>query len=130
MMIDVVQFIKEAGMFFLATSENGQPKQRPFGGVMLLNDRIYFDTNTEKSVYKQMTANPQVSLCAFSKGCWMRIEGRAVPDHSPETLDAITERNPMLKKLREKEGDIFTSLYLEDATVEFHSGEKCESWKL
>lgn len=129
-MIDVVQFIKEAGMFFLATSENGQPKQRPFGGVMLLNGRIYFDTNTEKAVYKQMTANPQVSLCAFSKGCWMRIEGRAVPDHSPETLDAITERNPMLKKLREKEGDIFTSLYLKDATVEFHSGEKCESWKL
>ena len=77
-----------------------------------------------------MAANPQVSLCAFSKGCWIRIEGRAVPDHSPETLDAITERNPMLKKLREKEGDIFTSLYLEDATVEFHSGEKCESWKL
>lgn len=130
MMIDVVQFIKEAGMFFLATSENGQPKQRPFGGVMLLNGRIYFDTNTEKAVYKQMAANPQVSLCAFSKGCWIRIEGRAVPDHSPETLDAITERNPMLKKLREKEGDIFTSLYLEDATVEFHSGEKCESWKL
>ena len=50
-MIDVVQFIKEAGMFFLATSEKGQPKQRPFGGVMLLNGRIYFDTNTEKAVY-------------------------------------------------------------------------------
>lgn len=129
-MIDVVQFIKEAGMFFLATSENGQPKQRPFGGVMLLNGRIYFDTNTEKAVYKQIAANPMVSLCAFSKGCWLRIEGRAVPDHSPETLNAITERNPMLKKLREKEGDIFTSLYLEDATAEFHSGENCESWKL
>ena len=129
-MIDMVQFIKEAGMFFLATSENGQPKQRPFGGVTKLNGRIYFDTNTEKAVYKQMVANPQISICAFSKGRWFRIEGRAVPDHSRETLEAITNQNPMLKKLWEKEGETFTSLYLADATAELHSGEDCESWKL
>ena len=129
-MIDIVQFIKEAGMFFLATSENGQPKQRPFGGVTKLNGRIYFDTNTEKAVYKQMVANPQISICAFSKGCWLRIEGRAVPDHSRETLEAITNQNPMLKKLWEKESETFTSLYLADATAELHSGEDCESWKL
>lgn len=129
-MIDIVQFIKEAGMFFLATSENGQPKQRPFGGVTKLNGRIYFDTNTEKAVYKQMVANPQISICAFSKGRWLRIEGRAVPDHSRETLEAITSQNPMLKKLWEKEGETFTSLYLADATAELHSGEDCESWKL
>lgn len=129
-MIDIVQFIKEAGMFFLATSENGQPKQRPFGGVTKLNGRIYFDTNTEKAVYKQMVANPQISICAFSKGRWLRIEGRAVPDHSRETLEAITNQNPMLKKLWEKEGETFTSLYLADATAELHSGEDCESWKL
>lgn len=129
-MIDIVQFIKEAGMFFLATSENGQPKQRPFGGVTKLNGRIYFDTNTEKAVYKQMVANPQISICAFSKGRWLRIEGRAIPDHSRETLEAITNQNPMLKKLWEKEGETFTSLYLADATAELHSGEDCESWKL
>lgn len=129
-MIDIVQFIKEAGMFFLATSENGQPKQRPFGGVTKLNGRIYFDTNTEKAVYKQMVANPQISICAFSKGRWLRIEGRAVPDHSRETLEAITNQNPMLKKLWEKESETFTSLYLADATAELHSGEDCESWKL
>lgn len=129
-MIDIVQFIKEAGMFFLATSENGQPKQRPFGGVTKLNGRIYSDTNTEKAVYKQMVANPQISICAFSKGRWLRIEGRAVPDHSRETLEAITNQNPMLKKLWEKEGETFTSLYLADATAELHSGEDCESWKL
>lgn len=129
-MIDIVQFIKEAGMFFLATSENGQPKQRPFGGVTKLNGRIYFDTNTEKAVYKQMVANPQISICAFSKGRWLRIEGRAVPDHSRETLEAITNQNPMLKKLWEKESEAFTSLYLADATAELHSGEDCESWKL
>ena len=129
-MIDIVQFIKEAGMFFLATSENGQPKQRPFGGVTKLNGRIYFDTNTEKAVYKQMVANPQISICAFSKGRWLRIEGRAVPDHSRETLEAITNQNPMLKKLWEKEGETFTSLYLAAATAELHSGEDCESWKL
>ena len=129
-MIDIVQFIKEAGMFFLATSENGQPKQRPFGGVTKLNGRIYFDTITEKGVYKQMVANPQISICAFSKGRWLRIEGRAVPDHSRETLEAITNQNPMLKKLWEKEGETFTSLYLADATAELHSGEDCESWKL
>lgn len=129
-MIDIVQFIKEAGMFFLATSENGQPKQRPFGGVTKLNGRIYFDTNTEKAVYKQMVANPQISICAFSKGRWLRIEGQAVPDHSRETLEAITSQNPMLKKLWEKEGETFTSLYLADATAELHSGEDCESWKL
>ena len=129
-MIDIVQFIKEAGMFFLATSENGQPKQRPFGGVTKLNGRIYSDTNTEKAVYKQMVANPQISICAFSKGRWLRIEGRAVPDHSRETLEAITNQNPMLKKLWEKESETFTSLYLADATAELHSGEDCESWKL
>ena len=50
-----------------------------------------------------MVANPQISICAFSKGRWLRIEGRAVPDHSRETLEAITNQNPMLKKLWEKE---------------------------
>lgn len=129
-MIDIVQFIREAGMFFLATSENGQPKQRPFGGVVALNGRIYFDTNTEKAVYKQMIANPQISICAFSKGSWLRIEAKAVPDHSRETLEAITAQNPMLKTLWEKEGDTFTSLYLADATAELHNDDNCESWKL
>ena len=103
-MIDIVQFIKEAGMFFLATSENGQPKQRPFGGVTKLNGRIYSDTNTEKAVYKQMVANPQISICAFSKGCWLRIEGRAVPDHSRETLEAITKPKSDAEKALGKRG--------------------------
>lgn len=129
-MINIAQFIQEAGMFFLATTDGDQPKQRPFGGLIEYNGRFYMDTNTEKAVYKQMLANPHISICAFSKGKWMRIEGKAIPDQSAETLTYLTKQNPMLKKLWEKEGEIFTSLYLADATVELHTGAKCETWTL
>ena len=44
-MNETLQFLKECGTFYLATSENGQPHVRPFGAVCEYEGKLYIVTN-------------------------------------------------------------------------------------
>ena len=57
-MSKVFDFIKEAGIFYLATVDGDQPKVRPLGAVIEADDKVIFGVGTFKDVYKQLTANP------------------------------------------------------------------------
>ena len=39
-MREVFDFLKKAGVFFIATEEGDQPRVRPFGAVDVFEDRI------------------------------------------------------------------------------------------
>lgn len=61
----VVQFLKEAETYYLATVEGDQPRVRPFGTAHIFEGKLYIQTGKVKDVSKQIHANPKVEICAF-----------------------------------------------------------------
>ena len=79
-MKNVFDFLKEAGIYYLATVEGDQPRVRPFGTILIYEDKLYIQTGKSKPVSKQLAANPKAELCAFKKGAWVRVAGELVND--------------------------------------------------
>ena len=69
----VLEFLKEAGTYYLATVEGDQPRVRPFGTVNLFEGKLYIQTGKVKPVAKQLAANPKAEICACKGGAWLRI---------------------------------------------------------
>lgn len=77
-MEQILNYLKECGTFFLATSDQEQPRVRPFGAVADLDGKLYITTNNQKKVYTQMLKNPRIEISAMgSKGTWIRLEATA-----------------------------------------------------
>ncbi len=116
---------KIGGVFYFATVENGEPRVRPFGFAMVFEDKLYLGCGTHKAAYAQMLKDPHVELCAFNKGAFVRIRGRAVMDDRPEVQAAMYEAGPFLKDTyNEQTGHYHMCFYLEDmSAMEFRGPE-------
>lgn len=73
----------------------------------MYNNKLYFNTNSTKNVYKQIIENPKVELYAFNKGTWMRIEGVAVKESKDELKEAMFKAEPGVAKLYKGKEEIF-----------------------
>ncbi|MDR0818127.1 MAG: pyridoxamine 5'-phosphate oxidase family protein [Oscillospiraceae bacterium] len=119
----VFDLVKEAGTFFLATSEaNGQPRVRPFGFFMKLDGKLYFGGGKHKPFFQQITANPKFEICAWAaaKGQWVRIAGTAVLDDSEAVYEAAIADSPNLKGMY-PESKLLGNFYIKDATATISS---------
>lgn len=67
-----------AGVFYIATSENGQPHVRPFDGAAVLDGKFYIGTNNSKAVFNQIKENPKVEIFSMEKGV-VRFTAEAYP---------------------------------------------------
>lgn len=119
-MNEVLKFLQDSGVFYLATAENGQPRVRPFGAVGAFEGRIYICTGNGKAVYRQMIENPKVEISSMTPdGKWIRIEAEAVRDDRFEARRAMLEANPNLRGMYNENDGVFEVLYLRNgkATV-------------
>lgn len=117
-MSKTVAFLKNAGTFYLATDDDGQPRVRPFGAVMDFKERVYFCTNNTKAVFRQLVANPRVEIAAcVPGGDWIRITGRAVVDDSDAAREAMLEAHAGLRRMYSAGDGLYEVFYLVDATV-------------
>ncbi len=48
----VVQFLKEAETYYLATVEGDQPRVRPFGTAHIFEDKLYIQTGKGEGCFK------------------------------------------------------------------------------
>ncbi len=120
-------FLKDCGVFYIATVEGDQPRVRPFGATHLYQDRIYIHTGAKKPVSKQMHANPKVEICAFSKAGVIRIAAVAVLDESIEAQKSLLDAHPTLKDMYAPGDGNNEVWYLTNAKVTIDSaGEKDE----
>ena len=53
-MDQVINLLKEAQYGFLATVDHGKPRVRPFGFMFAEDGKLYFCTNDQKDVYRQL----------------------------------------------------------------------------
>lgn len=87
------EFLRKCGTFYLATVDGDKPQVRPFGAVCEFEDKLYIITNNKKEVYRQMKANPQVSICGMVQGKWIRVSGQVEEDLRREARVAMMEAN-------------------------------------
>lgn len=120
-MQEVYDFLKECGVYYLATVEGDQPRVRPFGTVDIFEGKLYIQTGKVKDVSKQLQANPKAEICAFAEGTWLRVAGKLVRDDRVEAKAHMLDAYPNLKAMYSAEDDNTEVLYFEDATATFSS---------
>lgn len=120
-MQEVYEFIKKCGTYYLATVEGDQPRVRPFGTIDIFEDKLYIQTGKIKNVSKQIQNNPNVELCAFADGKWLRIAGKLVRDDRVEAKKHMLDNYPSLKAMYSAEDDNTEVLYFANATATFSS---------
>ena len=123
-MKEVQEFLKECGVYFLATSEDNIPHVRPFGTAEIFENKLYIQTGKKKDVSKQIAKNPNVELCAYKDGKWLRVKGVLVREERLEAKKDMLDKNPELKSMYSAEDDNTEVLYFEKATATFYSFTK------
>jgi uncharacterized pyridoxamine 5'-phosphate oxidase family protein len=116
-MQEVYDFLKKCETYYLATVEGDQPRVRPFGTVDVFEGKLYIQTGKSKDVSKQIAVNPNVEICAFDGGKWVRVQGVAVSDDSRDAKVHMLEAYPMLKDRYSPDDDNTQVLYLKDAVA-------------
>ncbi len=117
----VVQFLKDAGTYYLATVDGDQPRVRPFGTAHIFEGKLYIQTGKSKDVSKQLHANPKVEICAFKDGKWLRVAGELVSDDRREAKASMLDAYPSLQSMYSADDDNTEVLYFKNATATFSS---------
>lgn len=120
----VYEFLKAAQTYYLATTEGGQPRVRPFGTVNMFEGKLYIQTGKSKSVSKQIHENPRVELCAMNGDDWLRVTGELAEDDRRKARKAMLDAYPHLRKLYDEDDGNTQVLYFKDATAVFCSFTK------
>ena len=120
-MEEVYEFLKKCGVYYIATIDGDQPRVRPFGTMLIFEDKLYIQTGKVKSVSKQIMKNPKIEICAYSGDKWVRVEAVAVEDDRIEAKQIMLEAYPQLKSMYSADDDNTQVLYLKDATATFSS---------
>ena len=120
-MEEVKNFLKECGVYYLATIDGDKPRVRPFGTAEIFENKLYIQTGKKKDVSKQIAKNPNVELCAYKDGKWLRVKGALVRDERLEAKKDMLDKNPELKSMYSAEDDNTEVLYFEKATATFYS---------
>ncbi len=120
-MNEVYEFLKQCGVYYLATVDGDQPRVRPFGTVDIFEGRLYIQTGKVKDVSRQIQANPKVEICAFADGKWLRVAGTLVRDDRVEAKAHMLDSYPTLKAMYSAEDDNTEVLYFTGATATFSS---------
>ena len=121
---EVNDYLSACGVFYFATVDVDAPVVRPLGFHMAHEGQLYFGVGTFKAVYAQLTANPNVYVCACKQdgSGWIRVAGKAVCDSDPALVDACFAVMPDLKPLYEQNGWEMGIFHLEDATATWIDG--------
>ncbi|MDD5913627.1 MAG: NimC/NimA family protein [Oscillospiraceae bacterium] len=95
----VYDFLKEAGTYYIATTEGDQPRIRPFGTVDIYNGKLGIQTGKKKAFFKQIEKNPKVEICAMRGGEWIRVAGELYADDSIEACEHMLKNYEELRSL-------------------------------
>ena len=117
----VVDFLKDAETYYLATTDGDQPRVRPFGTAHIFEGKLYIQTDKVKEVSKQIHANPKVEICAFKDGRWIRVAGELAEDERIEAKQSMLDAYPTLQSMYAADDGNTEVFYFKNATAVFSS---------
>ena len=116
-MKELVEFLQANPVQYLATvGRDGKAKCRPFMFCFEKDNRLWFCTNNQKDVYKDMQSNPNIEVSISSPNyAWIRLNGKAVFENNMEVKEECMN-NPIVKgQYNSANNPIFEVFYLENA---------------
>ena len=117
----VSKFLTDAKVFYVLTTDDDQPKGRPFGLHLVVDDKIYFGCGTFKNVFKQLTANPKVEILALNGTEFIRYDGVATVDKNEKVLNMIREMAPQIMQKYDENGWEMGVFYLDKGHAEIRN---------
>lgn len=121
-MKEILKFLTDNAPFYVATVAGDKPKVRPFGFVMEFEGKLWFCTNNQKNVYKQLKANPYFEVSTTSPdGKWIRLKGKAVFNSTHAIKAKAIEVSPRLANMYSADDPIFEVFYIEEGEATFNS---------
>ena len=117
----VCKFLKDAGVYYLATVEGDQPRVRPFGTAHIFEDKLYIQTGKVKPCSKQLAANPKAEISAFHNGTWIRLAGELVEDDRVEAKKSMLDAYPNLRRMYHENDGNTQVFYFRNAVATFSS---------
>lgn len=118
-MEEAIKLLKENQYGFLATVDNGKPRVRPFGFMFEEEGRLYFCTNNEKDVYRQLIAVPYIEYSVTSKDMvTVRISGKAIFCEDLDKKEKALNASELVKRgYKTADNPIFKVFYIESGNV-------------
>ena len=116
-MNEAIAFLRENPVQYLApVGRDGRAKCRPFMFAGELDGKLWFCTNNQKDVYRDIVENPYVEVSVASPAyAWIRLSGKAVFEDSREAKE-MCMGNPIVKsQYQTADNPIFVVFYLEEA---------------
>lgn len=117
----ICNFLKEAGVYYLATMDGDQPRVRPFGTAHIFEGKLYIQTGKVKPVSKQLAANPKAEICAFKEGVWLRLAGELVEDDRVEAKKSMLDEYSNLRAMYDENDGNTQVLYFKNGVATFSS---------
>lgn len=126
-MIDYVAILKQNPNGVLASQDGTKVKTRMFQYLFADGNKVYFCTNSEKPVYAQLQANPQVSFCTYPADFSpvLSINGKALFVEDKGLKARALDENPPIKGMyNTPENPVFKLFYIDVEGVETFSFDK------
>ena len=123
-MIDYAAILKANPNGVFATQDNGKIKTRVLQYLFADGKKVYFCTNNEKQVYKQLKANPYVSFCTFPANFSpvLSVNGKAIFVNDIALKTRALDENPLIKDIYKTPANpIFELFYIEVEEVKTFS---------
>ena len=113
----VIDFLKKAEIYYLATVEGNKPKVRPFGTINEFEGKLYIQTGKVKPTSHQLAINPNAEICAFCEGAWIRVACELVEDDRFEAKKSMLDAYPNLRGMYDENDGNTQVLYMKNVTA-------------
>lgn len=113
-------FLRANPIQYLATiGLDGKPKNRPFMFAVERDGKLWFCTNNQKQVYKELQKCPYLEIVASSPDhAWIRVQGKAHFEDNRAVKEAVLAANPLIKnKYLTPDHPEMVVFYLEEVTA-------------
>ena len=117
----VLDFLKKAGVYYLATVEGDQPRVRPFGTINEFEGKLYIQTGKIKPTSHQLAANPKAEICAFVDGAWIRVACELIEDDRLEAKKSMLDAYPNLRGMYNENDGNTQVFYMQNVTATISS---------
>ena len=117
----VLDFLKNAEVYYLATVEGDQPRVRPFGTVNEFEGKLYIQTGKVKPTSHQLAVNPKAEICAFKDGAWIRVACELVEDDRIDAKKSMLDAYPNLRGMYSEDDGNTQVLYIQNAVATISS---------
>lgn len=121
-MQEVQAFIRDAGVYFIATEDGDQPQVRPFSSAEIIDGELYLLTGKKKDVFKQLEKNGKFALVSLnyqSEMAVMRLTGTLQLVDDRHVQETFLERNPMFSDSYQPGDDNMAMMRFTDVTVRY-----------